>query len=228
MEMKIPVLDHGFVEYIDHMGSDVRVVNAARVSFAKESTHLNDKDKRLVNYLLNNEEGEEHWAPFAHPHITLRVKAPIAIRTQMFKHKVGFVESEISRRYVSDPPQFYTPKWRTKPTGGAKQGSGEFFPEDLHSTDIKKGMYSQVMEMALKNYEFLINAGVAPEQARFILPQGVYTEWYWTGSLYGFARVHRLRSAKNAQWESREYASAISRVMEAVFPVAWKELTAPK
>jgi thymidylate synthase (FAD) len=224
MDMKIPVLDHGFVEYIDHMGDDLRVVNAARVSFAKESKFLSERDEGLIRYLSE----EDHWAPFAHPHITIRIKAPISIRTQLVKSRVGLVESEVSRRYIATAPEFYMPQWRTKPTNGAKQGSGNFFPEDLHSTGNLKGMYYQVVEMALKNYQFLLDMGVAPEQARLILPQGMYTEWIWTGSLYAFARVHRLRSGIHAQWESREYAAAISKVIEGLFPVAWKQLLQPK
>jgi len=122
MNKKINLLDHGFVQYVMHMGDDLTVVNAARVSFNKESEAFSEKDAKLINYLAKH----KHWTPFAHPQITLRIKAPIFIRTQLFKHKVGFVENEVSRRYVSDTPEVYCPQWRSKPTNGAKQGSEDF------------------------------------------------------------------------------------------------------
>ena len=116
------VLDHGHVELVDHMGSDLTVANAARVSFSTHKEEFEDKDAKLINYLAKH----NHWTPFAHPQITLRIKAPIAIRTQLFKHKQGFVENEVSRRYVATEPEFYEPRWRSKPTKGAKQGSDDF------------------------------------------------------------------------------------------------------
>jgi len=120
--MKIEVLDKGHVEYIDHMGDDRTVANSARVSFASHKDSFDEKDEKLINYLAEH----NHWTPFAHPQITLRVKAPIPIRTQFFKSKVGLVENEISRRYVSIEPEFYYPKWRSKPDKSKKQGSGNF------------------------------------------------------------------------------------------------------
>ena len=133
---KLIVLDKGHVEYIEHMGSDLTVVNVARVSFAKtgewETTEdgtrvLSQRDQRLIKYLAQH----NHWTPFAHPQITLRIKAPIFVRTQLFKHKVGFTENEISRRYVTNEPEFYTPDWRAAPTDGAKQGSSDFIYEPV-------------------------------------------------------------------------------------------------
>ena len=115
--MNIKVLDKGFVELVDHMGSDLTVANAARVSFNKETKDFTDKDEKLIAYLAKH----NHWTPFAHPQITLRIKAPISIRTQCFKHKVGFTENEVSRRYVAYEPDIYSPRWREKPTNGAKQ-----------------------------------------------------------------------------------------------------------
>jgi thymidylate synthase (FAD) len=231
MDKTVPVLDTGFVRYIDHMGTDLTVANAARVSFHKESSweyadshvpspSLSDKDKKLIGYLAKH----NHWTPFAHTCITLHIKAPISIRTQLFKHKVGFVENEVSRRYVKEEPEFYTPKWRAAPTDGAKQGSSDFMPE-TDSTRLNTSLYKQVSEMARMNYESLIRAGVAPEQARFILPQGAMTEWWWTGSLSAYARVFRQRSDPHAQWEVREYADAISSMISPLFPVSWKVLT---
>lgn len=213
---KIDVLDKGFVRYIDHMGSDLMVVNAARVSFAKEVSHFTDKDEKLINYLAKH----KHWTPFAHPQICLHIKAPISIRTQLFKHKVGFVENEVSRRYVKDEPEYYVPSWRSAPTDGAKQGSSDF----MMGTTMQDEVYRNACDDAIDAYRDLLSAGVAPEQARFALPQGAYTEWWWTGSLSAYARVCKLRSDSHAQWEVREYAKAISDIIEPFFTYSWKAL----
>jgi thymidylate synthase (FAD) len=240
--MKIKVLDKGHVELMDHMGSDLTVCNAARVSFNKESEWgldfdaiarlkscpynkddvrlLKEKDEKLIRYLAKH----NHWTPFAHPQITLRVKAPVSIRTQFFKHKQGFVENEISRRYVSYEPEFYSPTWRGKPTDGAKQGSEDFVTEETR-TNLYDAIYRESCETALHVYNTLIEKGIAPEQARFVLPQGMYTEWYWTGSLAAYARFYKQRKDDHAQWEIREYASAVGKIIEPYFPVSWKHLT---
>tara|TARA_R100000426_G_scaffold82704_1_gene61006 strand:- start:5 stop:730 length:726 start_codon:yes stop_codon:yes gene_type:complete len=240
--MKIKVLDKGHVELMDHMGSDLTVCNAARVSFNKESEWgldfdaiarlkscpynkddvrlLKEKDEKLIRYLAKH----NHWTPFAHPQITLRVKAPVSIRTQFFKHKQGFVENEISRRYVSYEPEFYSPTWRGKPTDGAKQGSEDFITEETR-TNLYDAIYRESYETALHVYSTLIEQGIAPEQARFILPQGMYTEWYWTGSLAAYARFYKQRKDDHAQWEIREYANAVGKIIEPYFPVSWKHLT---
>jgi thymidylate synthase (FAD) len=228
---KIDVLDRGFVQYVEHMGSDLTVVNAARVSFNKESewehpdSHvpaniLSEKDGKLISYLAKH----QHWTPFAHPQITLRIKAPISIRTQLFKHKVGFVENEISRRYVSEKPDIYEPTWRSKPSGGAKQGSEDFMPHDSVHEELCY-RYHLCISDAMNLYEKLIKEGVAPEQARFVLPQGTYTEWWWTGSLAAYARVYKQRSDPHAQWEVREYANAIGKIVQPLFPHSWAALT---
>ena len=240
--MKVKVLDKGHVELVDHMGTDLTVCNAARVSFNKESEWgldfdaiarlkscpynkddvrlLKEKDEKLIRYLAKH----NHWTPFAHPQITLRVKAPVSIRTQFFKHKQGFVENEISRRYVSYEPEFYSPTWRGKPTDGAKQGSEDFITEETR-TNLYDAIYRESCETALHVYNTLIEKGIAPEQARFILPQGMYTEWYWTGSLAAYARFYKQRKDDHAQWEIREYANAIGQIIEPYFPVSWKHLT---
>lgn len=227
--MKINVLDAGFVELVECMGSDLTVVNAARVSFNKESVWqtdqngnkiLSDKDFKLIRYLAEH----EHWTPFAHPQITLRIKAPISIRTQLFKHKVGFVENEISRRYVSYEPDLYFPYFRGKPTNGAKQGSEDFITDVRMKEDIDR-KYRGAAEKCVEVYDDLLEAGVAPEQARFVLPQGVYTEWWWTGSLSAYARVYTQRINPHAQWEVREYAKAIGEIIEPLFPESWLALT---
>ena len=218
--LKIDVLDKGFVQYVMHMGSDLTVVNAARVSFNSESTEFTERDGKLVNYLAKH----KHWTPFAHPQITLRIKAPIFIRTQLFKHKVGFVENEVSRRYVSDAPEIYVPNWRGKPTNGAKQGSEDFMPiDDVYNTLNRS--YGMTAKDALRTYEDLLAKGVAPEQARSVLPQGTYTEWWWTGSLSAFARVYSQRIDPHAQWEVRQYAQAIYDIIQPLYPVSWLALT---
>jgi len=236
---KIDVLDAGFVKYISHMGDDLMVVNAARVSFSKNSEYefdiseeidadsrsisfyktnirLNERDKKLIAYLAEH----SHWTPFAHPHIALHIKAPIFVRTQCFKHKVGMVENEISRRYVKDTPQYYTPLWRSAPTNGAKQGSSGFmrYPEEFTN------LYQNICDDAVDIYKHLLDEGVAPEQARSVLPQGMYTEWYWTGSLASFARIYKQRADAHAQWEVQQYASAINEIIEPLFPESWKVL----
>lgn len=218
--LKIDVLDKGFVQYVMHMGSDLTVVNAARVSFNSESTEFTERDGKLVNYLAKH----KHWTPFAHPQITLRIKAPIFIRTQLFKHKVGFVENEVSRRYVSDAPEIYIPNWRGKPTNGAKQGSEDFMPiDDVYNTLNRS--YEMTARDALFTYEDLLAKGVAPEQARSVLPQGTYTEWWWTGSLSAYARVYSQRIDPHAQWEVRQYAQAIYDIIQPLYPVSWLALT---
>jgi thymidylate synthase (FAD) len=215
------------------MGNDLMVVNAARVSFNKESDwdiepdwnmvrerKLSKKDEKLISYLAKH----KHWTPFAHPQITLRIKAPIFIRTQLFKHKVGFVENEVSRRYVSESPVVYSPRWRGKPTGGAKQGSEDFMPINEQYNTANRH-YEFTIKDAVETYQQLIDLGVAPEQARSVLPQGTYTEWWWTGSLSAFARVYHQRSDVHAQWEVSQYADAIAKIIQPLFPVSWKTLT---
>jgi thymidylate synthase (FAD) len=211
------------------MGSDLTIVNAARVSFNKESAwdtdregnqQLSDKDFKLIRYLAEH----QHWTPFAHPQITLRIKAPISIRTQFFKHKIGFVENEISRRYVSYEPDVYQPFWRGKPVGGAKQGSEEFIKDEKFKNIFEK-KYKDVTQSAIEAYNYMIDNGVAPEQARFILPQGAYTEWWWTGSLSAYARVYSQRIDPHAQWEIREYSKAIDVLIRPLFPESWDVLT---
>lgn len=224
-KMKIDVLDHGHVQYVSHMGDDLTVVNAARVSFSKESeweeqdglTFLPMRDAKLIKYLATH----QHWTPFAHPQITVRIKAPIFVRTQLFKHKVGFVENEVSRRYVVENPQFYTPIWRNAPTDGAKQGSSGFVTEP--SVLMMSG-FREAAEKCVEVYNGLLASGVAPEQARSILPQSTYTEWWWTGSLSAFARVYKQRTDAHAQWEVQRYADAIGEIIRPLYPVSWDAL----
>lgn len=206
------------VEYIDHMGNDNSIVNAARVSFNKSAdNYTQERNEKLIKYLATH----KHEIPFAHTAITLRVKAPISIRTQCFKHKVGFVENEISRRYVANTPEVFIPEFREKPEENVKQGSG-----DIHRhNEIYKKYYKAQVNTCLDLYELMIKNGIAPEQARFILPQGVMTEWIWTGSLLAFARFYNLRNEPTAQKEVQDLAKLVGSIIEPLYPVSWKALT---
>lgn len=228
---KVLVLDHGHVDLIDWMGSDLSVVNAARVSFNKESSwdyadshvpikSLPEKDAKLIKYLAKH----DHFTPFCHPQISIRVKCPIFVRAQLGKHQIGLVMNEVSRRYVTFEPEIYTPLWRNAPTDGAKQGSSGAI-EDMDTCIRMRQEYDAVAKECLDLYSKLIQDGVAPEQARSILPQGTYTEFVWTGSLYAFARIYNLRIDAHAQWEIQQYAKAIDKLIAPLFPVSWQTLT---
>lgn len=205
------------VSYVSHMGTDLTVVNAARVSFDKFKDEFDEKDEKLIKYLADH----AHWTPFAHPQLTFRVDAPVPIRTQCFRHKVGFAENEVSRRYVSDIPSVFTPLWR-KRHESAKQGSAEEFsdPEQIQF----RSLYEQSVSQALFSYEKMIDAGVCPEQARLILPQGMMTSWIWTSSLAGYARFCSQRLDPHAQKEVARIAEKISSIVGALFPISWKYL----
>lgn len=208
------------VEYIDHMGTDDSVVNAARVSFANEgdSGRTPEQNEKLIRYLAKH----GHWTPFAHTAITLRMTAPIPIRTQCFKHKFGLVENEESRRYVSYIPEYFVPEFRIK-VANKKQGSGsEFEGEDQAEL---QGLYLASVKASIATYEGLLERGVAEEQARFVLPQGVMVNWYWTGSLAAFARFYKQRTDDHAQLEIQQLAQEVGSIMEKLFPVSWKALT---
>jgi len=229
----IKVLDHGHVQLVDYMGSDLSVVNAARVSFNKESSWesdpnwtgyqkrvLSEIDKKLIAYLAK----QNHFTPFCHPQVSLRIKCPIFVRAQLGKHQIGLGMNEVSRRYVTYEPEIYTPMWRSAPTDGAKQGSSGPI-EDMDKCVSMRNEYITVANECLKLYNDLIGDGVAPEQARSILPQGTYTEFVWTGSLYAFARVYNLRIDAHAQWEIQKFAQAIDKILSPIFPVSWGVLT---
>lgn len=236
------------VELIDHMGSDLSVVNAARVSFDKQSDWetvdrstdsttwrgglekvLADRDTKLINYLAKH----NHWSPFAHTSIQLRVKAPIFVARQLVKHQVGGVWNEVSRRYVDSEPEFYFPdEWRGRPVN-AKQGSSGVVEHIVHHevtlpAALKgEGLWFTTKDLVyqcLLHYNQMLQDGVAPEQARMILPQNTMTEWYWTGSLMFFARVCRERLAPGAQLETREVAEQIAEIVAQLFPVSWAAL----
>ena len=198
------------------MGTDLSVVNAARVSFGKKKEKFEDGDAFLIKYLAEH----NHWSPFGHCMLQFHIKAPIFVARQLVKHQVGLVWNEISRRYVDTEPEFYeVDKWRGRPIDKKQGSDGEV---------EKQGscMYSKQMveNNAIIAYNDLLGAGVAPEQARMVLPQSLMTEWYWSGSLYAFARVCNLRCADDAQYETRSIANEIDTQCKIKFPVSWKEL----
>ena len=199
------------IEVIDKMGSDLSVVNAARVSFAKNKEEFDDKDEKLIKYLAEH----NHWSPFGHASLQFRIKAPVFVARQLVKHQVGLVWNEVSRRYVDDKPEFYMPFiWRGAPEN-KKQGSSDKEIE----FDI-----SMLMQNAKDTYEQMIEEGVAPEMARMVLPQNMMTEWYWSGTVYAFARVCNLRNKEDAQEETRTVTYEIARHMKDHFPVSTKYL----
>ena len=208
------------VELIDHMCSDASVVNAARVSFGKRIKEMSEGDTKLIKYLAKH----NHWSPFGHASLQFRIKAPIFVARQLVKHQVGLTWNEISRRYVDYEPEFYdVDKWRGRPVD-KKQGSSEENIEWRNRSIRTSALQDQVENVALANYNLMIGAGVAPEQARMILPQSMMTEWYWSGTLYAFARVCNLRCAEDAQYETRIVANLINDECEKLFPISWTEL----
>jgi len=211
------------VTYESHEGSDLKVVNMARVSFRKRKDSLDAKDERLIAYLA----AHKHWTPFSHCGATLHVVAPVAIRSQLFKHKVGFTESEVSRRYVDDAPTFSvlsgTPEWRNR-ASDKKQGSGDIIT-GWQAKAITEEIYN-ILDACDSTYRHLINEyKLCPEQARLVLPLATDTEWYWTGSLPAWARMYGLRNAPDAQKETQEIAVQVGEIMKQCFPVSWEALT---
>jgi thymidylate synthase (FAD) len=209
------------VELLDKMGSDLTVVNAARVSFAKQSDSFNESDERLIKYLA----AHKHWTPFSQCQVQLRISAPIFVARQAFKSSVGTSRNEISRRYVCDKPMYYTPtEWRSRPTNGMKQGSGE--PIEFKKQGTCTGIYRLAIDAAQEAYDNLLSFGVAPEQARMVLPQAMMTEWIETGSLAYWARFYGLRSSPDAQKEIQDLAEKIDAVIAPLFPISWSALCA--
>lgn len=269
------------VKYINHMSSDLGVVNAARVSFAKQSVPLrydenvevgdhtvdipvlDQRDQKLIGYLARGCTTDEwndlvwevwsnssdynfhwrkdieetlhhvskmpvHWAPFAHPQVSFYLKVPIFVARQLDKHQVGMVTSEVSRRYVIDDPEFYTPSYWREKAPNVKQGSSDvevktlrmqgFGEQSVHDGVFKHQMYS------LDLYRDMLDAGVCPEQARMVLPQSMYTEYRKTGSLYAWANLCIQRGDSHAQREIQEVAKMIGEYMNKLFPYSWKEL----
>lgn len=214
------------VELLDSMGDDLDVCNTARVSFAKETQWaameagegmLASGDIKLINYLAKH----DHWTPFAHTALKFRVAAPVPIRTQCFKHKVGMVENEESRRYISTTPEIFIPEFfRSKPEGSVKQGSGDIHP----FSEYWKEHYTRASQECVLIYEAMLKEGVCPEQARFILPQGAIVNWIWTGNLVSFANFFNKRTDPNAQKEVQVVADLVGKEIERIFPVSWRAL----
>ena len=230
------------VTYVSHMGDDITVVNAARVSFGKKSKYectdlikgkwqLSRKDEKLINYLAEH----NHKSPFNHAFATFHVKAPIFVARQLQKHEY-MPWNEISRRYVDSKPEFYEPEtWRGR-AKDKKQGSSDEVITELEDArweeydqfevdryDIHKSI-AGCHEQHLKFYDLLIRNDVAPEQARMVLPQSTMTEWYWSGSLYAFAKMCGLRLQDDAQYETRLVAEQIEDIMIKLYPVSWEAL----
>jgi len=213
----------GFVEPMSYTEKgDLLVVNAARCSFDKEHLVFDEKsDTRLINYLAR----EGHVLPFRHPSVTLRMNLPIFVLRQLGKHQVGFSWSEVSRRYISSEPQFWYPEEvRTRPENikqGSVSGGWEAKPEKLSES---LNLFSESNEEGLRAYNSLLDLGVAPEQARAILPQSMYTTCVVTGTLLGWYHLYNLRTEEHTQLETREYARLIGDIMEDFFPVSWEAL----
>lgn len=223
---------------IDSMGDDLRVANAARVSFDKESDWveacpcgqpgdrectqtckftLSARDTKLIGYLASH----NHWTPFSHPQITLREEVPIFVARQRFKHMVGFTYNEVSRRYVDDEPEFYVPEVWRKRADNLKQGS---LDEPAELCEFSEWFIKDTMDRCMEVYQQLIVDGVAPEQARMVLPQSMMTAYYTTGSLAAFARAYKQRSEAHSQKEIRDLAAQWDQIIRPLFPVSWAAL----
>ncbi len=205
------------VELLHVMGDDLMVVNAARVSFAKESHEFSEQDGKLVRYLARN----GHISPFFHPQVQFRLKMPIFVAREWFRHTIGFSRNEVSRRYVDSAPECYIPTELRERDKNLKQGSKETVIENNNQVAEK---LAQATELAMDCYNMLLEEKVAPEVARMILPQSMYTEFIETGSLYAYARLCKLRLDPHAQLEIQLYAEAISKALWEKFPVCWPAL----
>lgn len=238
--------------YENHYLTDRDVANYARHSFAKLAENFTEEqNNNLIRFLargMTSGDWEtliagmqyrdtkisahelavylrsipEHWIPFGHPHITLRMEAPVPIRTQCFKHKIGFVESEESRRYISSTPKLYVPEYfRSKPEGSIKQGSSGKHP----GNDAWLVLYTKKCTEAIELYQLMLDDGICPEQARFVLPQGCEVNWVWTGSLYAYANFYNQRSDYHAQKEIQDLAEQVNKIIAPLYPVSWAALT---
>ena len=234
--------DNNYVTLIDHMGDDLSVVNAARVSFGKrieldvsqyddveyegwlgQIPILEDRDIKLIKYLAKH----NHWSPFGHASMQFHIKAPVFVARQLVKHQVGLVWNEVSRRYVDNEPEFYTPEvWRAS-AENKKQGSSDEEIDINPSSGSGPQMvdnYQQVLKNSKWTYEHLLDLGVCPEQARMVLPQSMMTEWYWSGTLYAFASICNLRCKPEVQLETQMIAKEIDMQAGKLFPVSWEAL----
>uniref|UniRef100_A0A6C0J2Z7 Thymidylate synthase n=1 Tax=viral metagenome TaxID=1070528 RepID=A0A6C0J2Z7_9ZZZZ len=205
------------VELLETFGDDLTVVNAARVSLGKHVDEFTEKDGKLIKYLADH----EHTSPFFHPQARFRLKMPIWMAREWFRHTIGFARNEVSRRYVDDEPTFHIPQFRTR-APGKKQGSND----DVHpEADHVTLHMTQHCRNAVINYNYLLEKNVPPEQARMVLPQNMMTEFIETGSIAAYARLCHLRLGPDAQKEIREVAAAVSEELKKKFPVSWEALS---
>jgi len=211
----------GSIELIGCFGDDLTVVNAARVSFSKESKVLSEGDKKLITYLAKH----NHVSPFFHPQVRLRVKMPIFVAREWYRHTVGFARNEVSRRYVDSEPECYIPETTSirERDSNLKQGSKM---TSVENADSAKEYIETITRSSIEAYNNLLSANVAPEVARMVLPQSMHTEFIETASLYAYARLCKLRLSPDAQHEIRQYAEALSSMLEKEFPVSWVALQA--
>ncbi len=221
----------GFVELVESFGNDLTVVNAARVSFNKESVfqrvehadgslsfELSDRDTKLVNFLAEH----DHVTPFFHPQVRLRIKMPIFVAREWYRSTIGFARNEVSRRYVTTEFEFFVPKELRARDKNVKQGSRD---EAVANNDLLVAQMSKYCREALEYYHYLLDVEqVCPEQARMVLPQSMYTEFIETASIAGYARLVNLRLERAAQKEIRMYAQAVANIIEPLFPASWKAL----
>ena len=206
------------IELLAVFGDDLTVVNAARVSFSKESTKIDEADEKLIKYLAKN----NHITPFFHPQLRFRIKMPIFLAREWFRHQIGFSRNEVSRRYVDSVPECWLPTEFRERNPNVKQGSSD------HEVENSKYLHKIVenhTEGCVSLYRHLLNQNVAPEIARCILPQSMMTEFIETGSLSAYARLYKLRKDPHAQKEIQEYATKIGKLIEEKFPLSWKALT---
>jgi thymidylate synthase (FAD) len=211
----------GFIELLDTFGNDLTVVNAARVSFAKESTEMSTRDERLIHYLAEH----HHVTPFFHPQAQFRIKMPIFVAREWYRHQIGFARNEVSRRYVDSTPECWCPAatdLRARDPK-AKQGSR---PDPIAEAEAWAIRVAEFQADAVKFYEEMLADGIAPEVARGILPQSMYTEFIETGSLAAYARLCGLRLSADAQKEIRTYAGGLTELLVPAFPVSWAALSA--
>jgi thymidylate synthase (FAD) len=205
------------VELLETFGNDLTVVNAARVSLGKHTDEFTEKDGKLIKYLADH----EHTSPFFHPQLRFRLKMPIWMAREWFRHTIGFSRNEVSRRYVDDPPTFHIPEFRTR-APGKKQGSND----DVHPDNaIYREFLGSQVSGAMLAYQTMLNNNIPPEQARMVLPQNMMTEFIETGSLAAYARLCHLRMGPDAQAEIRGVAGRVSELVKTAFPVSWGALT---
>lgn len=206
------------IDLIDHLGDDLRVANVARVSFAKWKEEFDENDARLIDYLATH----EHSSPFRHTALSFRCSVPLFLARQLGKHQVGLSWNEVSRRYVDTNIEFYVPdSWHSRPSGSLKQGCG-----DVHvNTDGISRAYAGHVAESMSLYNELIEEGIAPEEARVVLPQSMMVDFVWTGSLQAFYHVYRLRSGEGAQLVAREFADKLAEIIKPLFPHCWEALS---